>query len=50
MGELIQLGSGIRETWLLCSDFNNVLTSEDRIGSPVLPGENQAFQGCIGAL
>ncbi|KAH0651243.1 hypothetical protein KY285_031360 [Solanum tuberosum] len=31
-------------------DFNNVLSSEDRLGSSVLPGETQDFQACIDTL
>ncbi|KAH0655237.1 hypothetical protein KY285_030119 [Solanum tuberosum] len=48
--DLVQIGRGIQKSWLLCGDFNNVLATEDRTGSPVLPGETQAFQGCIDTL
>ncbi|XP_019225236.1 PREDICTED: uncharacterized protein LOC109206830 [Nicotiana attenuata] len=39
--ELQQLGAQISNTWLLCGDFNNGLTTEDRIGQPVTAREIQ---------
>lgn len=48
--DLFQIGNGIQEAWLLCGDFNSVLTSGDRIDSPILPGETQVFQNCIDSL
>ncbi|KAG5591114.1 hypothetical protein H5410_041628 [Solanum commersonii] len=38
------------KAWFLSGDFNNALATEYRTGSHVVPGENQAFQGCIDTL
>lgn len=48
--ELAQIGGTIQEAWLLSGDFNKVLTTDDRLGSPVIPEETQAFQDCIDTL
>ncbi|XP_019231907.1 PREDICTED: uncharacterized protein LOC109212693 [Nicotiana attenuata] len=32
--QLAQVGTNVQDAWLLSGDFNNVLTSEDRIGAP----------------
>ncbi|KAF3620720.1 hypothetical protein FXO37_33124 [Capsicum annuum] len=48
--ELVQLGSNIAENCLLCGDSNNVLITEDRIGSHVLPHKVDKFQTCIDTL
>ncbi|KAH0672812.1 hypothetical protein KY284_023899 [Solanum tuberosum] len=45
--ELIGMGRLTQEFLIITGDFNNVLSSRDRLGSPVLPGETQDFQNCI---
>ncbi|XP_075074605.1 uncharacterized protein LOC142162181 [Nicotiana tabacum] len=47
---LIQLGSTIQDCWLLCGDFNNVLYTDDRIGTPVTQGETQGLQDLLNTL
>ncbi|XP_019225943.1 PREDICTED: uncharacterized protein LOC109207468 [Nicotiana attenuata] len=39
-----------QEAWLLSGDFNNVLSSEDRIGSPVTDAEIKEFKDVIDDL
>ncbi|XP_019259313.1 PREDICTED: uncharacterized protein LOC109237461 [Nicotiana attenuata] len=39
-----------QEAWLLSGDFNNVLSSEDRIGSPVTDAEIKRFKDVIDDL
>ncbi|XP_049397279.1 uncharacterized protein LOC125861414 [Solanum stenotomum] len=48
--ELVQIGGIIQEAWLLTGNFNNVLTTDDRLGFPVMQEETQAFQDCIDTL
>ncbi|XP_019258680.1 PREDICTED: uncharacterized protein LOC109236894 [Nicotiana attenuata] len=43
--DLRQIKIASQQTWLLSSDFNNVLSSEDRIRSPVTVAEVQGFKG-----
>lgn len=42
--EFIGIRRLTHECWIIAGDFNNVLSSEDRLGSHVLPGETQDFQ------
>lgn len=37
--ELKQLGITLTGEWLLCGDFNTLLSTEDRLGSPVTEAE-----------
>lgn len=39
-----------QDPWLLSGDFNNVLSSEDRIGSPVTEAEIKEFKDVINDL
>ncbi|XP_070030161.1 uncharacterized protein [Nicotiana sylvestris] len=47
---LIQIESNIQVCWLLSGDFNNVLHTDDRIGTPVTQAETQGFQDMINTL
>lgn len=40
----------MQTTWLLNGDFNNVLTTEDKIGAPVTQSEIQGFQELVDVL
>ncbi|XP_070045727.1 uncharacterized protein [Nicotiana tomentosiformis] len=48
--ELQQVGAPISTPWILCGDFNNVLTTKDRIGQPVTSIEIQGFRGMLNSL
>lgn len=48
--KLIQIRSTIQDCWLLCGDFNNVLHTNDRIGTPVTQGETQGLQDMLHTL
>lgn len=48
--ELIQLGRTIQVSWLLIGDFNAMLSSKNRIGSPVMHTETHDFQECVDEL
>ncbi|XP_019241489.1 PREDICTED: uncharacterized protein LOC109228125 [Nicotiana attenuata] len=48
--DLRQINAQAQETWLLSGDFNNILSSEDRIGSPITTIETQGFKDVIDAL
>ncbi|XP_070013353.1 uncharacterized protein [Nicotiana sylvestris] len=48
--DLRQINIPAHEIWLLSGDFNNVLSSEDRIGSPVIAVEIQGFKDVIDTL
>ncbi|KAK4726702.1 hypothetical protein R3W88_031619 [Solanum pinnatisectum] len=45
--ELGQLDRQLNYPWLLCGDFNSVLSSGDRIGSTVTTSEPLGFRGLI---
>lgn len=45
--ELEQIGAGCQEPWLLSGDFNNVLTTDDRVGQPVTESEVRGFKNMI---
>ncbi|OIT33042.1 hypothetical protein A4A49_12963 [Nicotiana attenuata] len=48
--KLIQIGTNIQDYWLLSGDFNNVLHTDDKIGTPVTQAETQGFQDMINTL
>ncbi|XP_070046216.1 uncharacterized protein [Nicotiana tomentosiformis] len=48
--ELRFIGNQIPTPWHICENFNNVLSTEDRIGAPVTQQEIQEFQHCIDTL
>ncbi|XP_060210676.1 uncharacterized protein LOC132637634 [Lycium barbarum] len=45
--DLNQIGSSTRGAWLIAGDFNTMLSSDDRLRSPVLPVETQDFRDCV---
>ncbi|XP_059306536.1 uncharacterized protein LOC132057978 [Lycium ferocissimum] len=48
--DLVQIGSSIQGPWFISGDFNNVLSSKDRLRSPITLSETQEFRDCIDAL
>ncbi|KAH0672927.1 hypothetical protein KY290_025206 [Solanum tuberosum] len=44
-GELMHVNRQYQHLWLLCGDFNSVLSSGDKIGSPIAQAETLGFQG-----
>ncbi|KAM3270543.1 hypothetical protein P3S67_028745 [Capsicum chacoense] len=48
--ELLQHTLMPSNPWVLCGDFNNVLHSEDRMGTPATASETQGFQNLIDVL
>ncbi|XP_074287510.1 uncharacterized protein LOC141612598 [Silene latifolia] len=44
---LKQLKQSLVDPWLIMGDFNNVLHSDERIGSPITQAEVQGFQDCV---
>ncbi|XP_060183587.1 uncharacterized protein LOC132613540 [Lycium barbarum] len=48
--DLTQLGNNITGAWLLSGDFNTLLFTEDRMGSPVTDGETKDFRDCMDTL
>ncbi|XP_074288442.1 uncharacterized protein LOC141613597 [Silene latifolia] len=44
---LKHLKNSLVDPWLIMRDFNNVLHSDERIGSPVTQAEVQGFQDCV---
>lgn len=41
------LSNTVVGSWLVCGDFNNPLSPDDRVGSPVRWSEIQGFQSCL---
>ncbi|KAK4364367.1 hypothetical protein RND71_015725 [Anisodus tanguticus] len=48
--DLAQLESTIHGAWLISGDFNTLLSTEDRMGSPVTNAETTDFRDCVDAL
>lgn len=46
MVRFVLLGDQIREAWMVTGDFNNILSTDERIGSTVMPHEFKEFQEC----
>lgn len=44
---LISLGNAIQEPLILSGDFNSVLSTENKLGSQVAPGETQEFRDFV---
>ncbi|KAH0707403.1 hypothetical protein KY290_011959 [Solanum tuberosum] len=49
-GELMQVNRQYQHPWLLCGDFNSVLSSGNRIGLTITQAETLGFQGLIDAM
>lgn len=45
--DLIRIGSSMLNPWLVCGDFNNPLSTEDRVGSNVSWAEIEGFRNCV---
>ncbi|XP_074318700.1 uncharacterized protein LOC141655522 [Silene latifolia] len=46
-GALQRLKQSLVDPWIIMGDFNNVLHSDERIGSPITQAEVQGFQECV---
>lgn len=48
--KLQQVGASISLPWVLYGDFNNIMSTEDRIGQPVTETVIQGFQAMLNDL
>ncbi|XP_075108929.1 uncharacterized protein LOC142180761 [Nicotiana tabacum] len=48
--DLQLVGGQVQIPWLISGDFNNVLTTDDRLGQPVTMNEVKEFKDCIDSI
>lgn len=45
--DLLNIGGNVHDVWLLCGDFNNVLSTDDRISQLVTDTEAKGFKDLV---